>query len=136
MTAGFRLPREFYLVRWVVIVAGGWLFCNHFCTAFALEPREYAIEASAEVLSAPFALRLTWEPSVYSRTYTIRRRAFGARDWGDTIATLPAGSTQYVDTNVAEGNAYEYETRLETTQRGAGGWVNAYGEVLAGGKGT
>ncbi|HEX7863039.1 MAG TPA: fibronectin type III domain-containing protein, partial [Verrucomicrobiae bacterium] len=108
------------------------LFAGPNFTSFALDAREYAVEISVEVLSSPFALRLNWQPSSIARTYTIRRRPFGTTDWGGAIATLPGTATQYTDTAVSSGNAYEYEVQLETTVRNSG-WVYAYGYVLAGG---
>ncbi|MGZ8938130.1 MAG: Ig-like domain-containing protein [Limisphaerales bacterium] len=99
--------------------------------SYAIEPRDYAVEASVEVLANPFALRLTWVPNDAGASYTIRRRTFGATEWGNG-ASLPGAASEFTDNEVTEGVAYEYEIRLETTVRGAGGWVNAYGYLLAG----
>src|SRR5688572_18790578 len=101
---------------------------------YALDAREYAVEASVEVLYSPFRLRLAWRPSGLVRSYTIRRRDYFSADWGSARATLPAGSSEYIDTQVTDGQAYEYEIQAETTVAAPGGWVNAYGYVLAGSK--
>ncbi|HVK57717.1 MAG TPA: Ig-like domain-containing protein, partial [Candidatus Kapabacteria bacterium] len=132
MTATVR-PRLHLHLPLQLFWMAAYLICSSLLTeTLGVEPREYAIEVSVEVLSSPFALKLTWEPTGASRTYTIRRRPFGSSEWS-TRATLPAGSSQFVDTSVSGGAAYEYEIQLETTYRGAGGWINAYGYVLAGG---
>ena len=99
---------------------------------YAVEPRDYAIEASVEVLTAPLALRLTWVPNEAGVGYTIRRRVFGTTDWGPSRASLPGSASEFTDTEIAEGTPYEYEIRLETSIRGVGGLVNAHGYLLAG----
>jgi hypothetical protein len=133
MTFGVRLafpPRfaiQFYLMA-VLAAALGFT-----PIVFALEPREYAIEASVEVLSAPFALRLNWRGSDKARSYAIFRRNYGSSDWGSPRATLAGNATQFTDTEVSEGGAYEYEIQMESTASVAGSLVKAYGYVLAGG---
>lgn len=107
-------------------------FLIFFIQGYGVEPREYAVEVSVEVLSSPFALRLSWEPSAAARTYTIRRRTAASADWA-VRASLPGDTSQFVDSDVSSGIPYEYEIQLETSYRGSGGWVNAYGYVLAGG---
>lgn len=99
---------------------------------YAVDPRNYAIEASAEVLSEPLALRLSWVPNNAGVSYTIRRRTFGTTDWGAPRASLPGSASEFTDTEILEGTPYEYEIKLETTIRTSGGSVNAYGYLLAG----
>ena len=108
------------------------LLAFQFSTATAAEPRDYAVEISAQVLSNPLSLELRWPRKDYARQYTVRRRLLGSGDWGSPVATLPPASEGFTDANVSNGIAYEYEVQLETTIGGGAGLVSAYGYIYAG----
>ena len=109
------------------------LFCGVCTSVYALDPREYAVEASIEVLTAPTALRLSWRPSQFARSYQIRRRFQGASDWGAPRASLPGTAREYTDSDVSVGSSYEYEIQMESTVAATPGpWVNGYGYISGG----
>jgi hypothetical protein len=122
-----RCVIQFYLLAALILLS------SFGSAVFALDAREYAIEASVEVLTAPFALRLSWRGSDKARSYTIYRRIYGSNDWGPPRAALGWNATDFTDTDVSAGVSYEYEIQMESTVPGTGGWVKAYGYVLAGG---
>jgi len=77
------------------------------------------IERAADAVAAPTGLRVTrfagslvalaWDP-VPGASYQVFRRTTDSI-YGDPIATVPAGTTSYLDTGVAIGNTYSYVVR-------------------------
>src|SRR5580704_14577267 len=71
---------------------------------------EYAVQVSATVQTSPAQITLTWPQDVENpvTSYTVYRKTLEATSWGS--GTLLSGSTtNYVDTNVTVGTAYEYQ---------------------------
>lgn len=102
------------LLRWVkcavfALLALG-LTAN---SSLALESKDYAIEAAAAVTTSPPAIRLYWPSVSHGIRYHVRRKAIHQEAWTH-LATLPGTATQYVDSQVAVGSAFEYEIELET----------------------
>lgn len=63
------------------------------------------VPMTATVQESPPQITLTLHRA---GAYTIYRKLRDASSWGTALATLPAGSTTYVDTTVVVGETYEY----------------------------
>jgi regulation of enolase protein 1 (concanavalin A-like superfamily) len=56
--------------------------------------------------------RVLWvDNATTENAYEVDRSTDGGATWGTLTATLPAGSTSYVDTNVTEGQVYTYRVK-------------------------
>jgi len=101
------------------------LSINH---SFAVDSTwNYAVQASATTQVSPPQIQLTWPQDTIAvpQNYTIYRKALNATAWG-AGTTLPGSATNYVDSNVAIGSAYEYQiVKTASTYTG-------YGYVYAG----
>lgn len=88
---------------------------------------EYAVQASATAQTSPPQIRLTWPQDSVSpvSSYTVYRKALDGTSWG-TGTMLPGSTTNYVDSNVTVGSAYEYQIVKVTSS------YNGYGYVYAG----
>ncbi|MBK9758688.1 MAG: fibronectin type III domain-containing protein [Flavobacteriales bacterium] len=84
-----------------------------------------AVRLMATVQPTVPSITLQWQ--VYSNTsgFTLYRRSAGATTWGSALTTLPGTALQYVDTEVAIGQAVEY--KLVRNADGSG-----YGYVRSG----
>jgi hypothetical protein len=60
-----------------------------------------------------------------NKSYEIFRRALHAYNWGTKIATVPANTQTWTDTNVSVGDVYEYQIRKKTANRDAIGYIAA-----------
>ena len=71
---------------------------------------EYSVQVSATVQSSPAQIHLTWpQDTVYTpSSYTVYRKALSDTSWG-AGTVLPGTNTNYIDNNVANGSAYEYQ---------------------------
>ncbi len=70
----------------------------------------YAVQISATVQSSPAQIHLHWQPDPYGAdSYTIYRKAKTGTDWGSPIVTLSGSATDFTDTQVSAGSAYEYQ---------------------------
>ena len=69
---------------------------------------EYSVQLSATVQSSPPQILLTWPQDVVGtpQSYVVYRKDKQATAWGPPV-TLSGSSTQYSDTSVAAGTAYE-----------------------------
>ncbi len=76
---------------------------------------EFCVQVSATVQVAPAQIVLNWPQDTYTQpaSYTVFRKAPGPSSWG-TGTTLPGTTTNYTDTNVTAGTAYEYQI-IKTT---------------------
>src|SRR5712691_7949751 len=88
---------------------------------------EFCVQVSATVQVAPAQIVLNWPQDTYTQpaSYTVFRKAPGPSSWG-TGTTLPGTTTNYTDTNVTAGTAYEYQI-IKTTSPYTG-----YGYIYAG----
>jgi hypothetical protein len=88
---------------------------------------EYSVQVSATVQSSPAQIKLSW-PQDTVRTplgYVVYRKALDDASWGP--GTVLSGSiTNFVDNNVTDGFAYEYQI-VKTNST-----FNGYGYVYAG----
>ncbi|MCX6903132.1 MAG: fibronectin type III domain-containing protein [Verrucomicrobia bacterium] len=74
---------------------------------------DIAVQVSAVAQAVPAQITLQWPNSpsaniVYD-SYAIYRKAASDSSWGAVRATLPGTATNFVDTNVSVGAAYEYQ---------------------------
>jgi len=88
---------------------------------------EFCVQVSATVQVAPAQIVLNWPQDTYTQpaSYTVFRKAPGPSSWG-TGTTLPGTTTNYTDTNVTAGTAYEYQIIKTTSQ------YTGYGYIYAG----
>ena len=86
-----------------------------------------SVMLSAVVQESPPQITVQWpNDDVNATEFIVYRRTPAAGAWGTALATLPAGSTEYMDNNVVIGEAYEY--RVTKTAAGYTG----YGYLVAG----
>ena len=95
-----------------------------FATAMAQSNDEIrSVQLQAEITESPLSITLTWDDAVEaSSDILVFRRLAGTTTWGTTLATLNPSTTTYQDTNVEEGQAYEYRVSRSST----GGTGNGY----------
>jgi hypothetical protein len=73
-----------------------------------LEPTDFCFLISAQVSASPARINLAWAPNP-SKQITVKRKLPADTEWTSTVATLPAGSTQFTDAGVEIGKVYEYQ---------------------------
>jgi hypothetical protein len=81
--------------------------------ARAWEPREYAVELTAQVQSVPPQITLKWTLDGNAITYAVYRKAPSASSW-TPLATLPATALEWTDSSVSDGGSYEYAVTKST----------------------
>jgi len=87
----------------------------------------YAVQLSAQVETSPARIVLQWEPDGFAvNSYTVSRKGISDSQWGPAV-TLAGSVTNYVDSNVEVGAAYEYQV----VKAGAMGYTG-YGYIFAG----
>lgn len=89
------------------------------------------MEVTATVQASPAQITLSWKQDTAGTpaSYTVYRKAPAATAWGNPLATFSGNTTNFTDTNVALGTAYEYQIVKDfTAARG----YNGYGYVEAG----
>ncbi|MDB6066364.1 MAG: hypothetical protein JWR26_2572, partial [Pedosphaera sp.] len=88
---------------------------------------EYAVQVSATVQTSPPQIKLSWPQDVESpvSSYTVYRKTLDGTSWG-TGTTLSGALTNYTDTSVTAGTAYEYQIVKVTSA------YNGYGYIYAG----
>jgi hypothetical protein len=89
------------------------------CDTFAVDPRAYAVELSAEVQAAPAQITLKWTGDGNATGYSVFRKAPSASSW-TAQTTLAANAAAWTDVSVANGGSYEYAV-TKTTSAGYAG---------------
>jgi hypothetical protein len=79
-----------------------------------------SVKVMATLAEAPPRITLVWEAEPGASGFSIHRRAVGDTVWGNTLATLPATTSQYADNTVQIGLPYEYKVVREGTADGYG----------------
>ena len=75
---------------------------------YAQGPLERSVQVSAEVQNDPPAIHFTWAWDWSGPSYSIHRRLPNESDWGEPVVTLPWQATEWTDTDIESGVAYEY----------------------------
>ncbi|MBN1879641.1 hypothetical protein JW823_05990 [bacterium] len=73
--------------------------------------RDYAVEVSATCNADPPQIDFTWPMDAGATQYWVFRKAPGDNSFGEPYAILQSTATEFSDTNVAVGQAYEYSFR-------------------------
>ncbi len=97
-------------------------------TAKAVEPTwEYSVQVSAAVQASPAKVTLSWPQDTLGTpsSYTVYRKAAGATSWGSGVA-LSGATTNYIDSSIAAGTAYEYQVVKAASS------YNGYGYIYTG----
>lgn len=89
-------------------------------------PRQYAVEVTAAIQTAPPQVRLAWPLDANATGYSIFRKLPTATSW-TSLTTVPGTATGYTDGNVALGGAYEYRISKSSTLG-----ISAFGYIVAG----
>lgn len=89
---------------------------------------DYAVRCSATVATNPPTLTLSWPADPKATNYAVRRKTRDAVVWATTNVLGP-GATNYVDTNVVLGGAYEYRITKSATNYSGEGTIYAGLEV-------
>ncbi|HTG43715.1 MAG TPA: fibronectin type III domain-containing protein, partial [Verrucomicrobiae bacterium] len=75
----------------------------------------YAVEVSASVETSPPRITLQWPADPNAVGYQVSRKLKAAAAW-TPISNLPGTAPEFIDNNVANGQAFEYQI-LKTTSR-------------------
>ncbi len=91
------------------------------------ETWEYSVRVSAAVQASPPQIILSWpqDEALMPSSYTVYRKEIDDTSWGPGTA-LSGSTTNYVDTDVVDGAAYEYQIVKVTSQ------YKGYGYIYAG----
>lgn len=87
----------------------------------------YAVEVSATIQTSPPQILLSWpqDTAFTPSSYTVYRKGISDTSWGEGTV-LDGTTTNYLDTNVVDGAAYEYQIVKVTSL------YNGYGYIYAG----
>jgi hypothetical protein len=104
------------------------MICETLCgiavSAVAQSVSDYAVRVSATVQLNPAQIALSWPADSGATGYTVYRKLRDDSSWG--TATLLAGNaTNYVDSNVVVGSAYEYEVSKSASTYAGVGYIYA-----------
>src|SRR3954466_12365113 len=117
---GNRLRRAFCAVSIL------FSFCAAESARAQLTPRQYAVEVTASVQTAPPQVRLQWPADANATGYTIWRKLPTATTW-TTLTSVAGSATGYTDGNVSASGVYEYRINKSSSLG-----ITAYGYLVAG----
>jgi hypothetical protein len=83
------------------------------------------VEAIAQV--SPAQITITWENDADALNYILYRKSKNATTWGGILASLPTGSTSYVDATATVGSIYDYKIVMNSS-----GTPTKYGYLSSG----
>ena len=92
--------------------------------AAAASVSDYAVRVSAVVQTNPPSITLSWISDPAATNYTLYRKLRDDATWG-TGTTLAVNATNYLDSNVAVGGAYEYRIMKSTAGYYGYGYIYA-----------
>jgi hypothetical protein len=75
----------------------------------------YAVRVSATVQTNPAQIALSWPADTLATGYTLYRKGRDDTSWGTSVAALAGNATNFSDSNVTVGGAYEYQIRKSTS---------------------
>lgn len=81
-------------------------------------PETRSVELSATPQLDPLAINISWINDSPGVSYVIYKKAYGESSWGTAIANLPPGTASYLDSNIIEGQTYEYKVDRSSTGLG------------------
>lgn len=84
-----------------------------------LTAHDYSVEVAATISESPPRITLYWPPDGNATDYQVARKVLGDSSW-TSLATLPATSITWTDTNVTLNIAYEYQVSKHTTTQQIG----------------
>jgi hypothetical protein len=104
------------------------LTCGALCgvtsSAVAESVSDHAVRVSATVQTNPPQIGLSWPADPAATGYKVYRKLRDDSSWG-AATLLAANATNYPDSNVAVGSAYEYEVSKSATTYGGVGYIYA-----------
>jgi hypothetical protein len=86
---------------------------------------DYAVRVSATVQTNPAQIALSWPADTSATGYTLCRKGRDNTSWGTSLAALAGSATNFSDSNVAVGSAYEYQIRKSTSSYSGEGDIYA-----------
>jgi hypothetical protein len=120
-----RLFRE--LRKQISFSAGLLLSISAVCRVDAqFVAKDYSVPANARVQTSPPSIELVWPAHASATEYIVSRKPLEGASW-QQMGTLPGDATNFIDTGVLIGSAYEYQLVKQTSQGYTG-----YGYVAAG----
>ena len=78
-------------------------------TIVAQTTEDYTIQITAVAQTSPPKVTFSFPLDTATSFYYVFRKTETSQNWGPIIATLPGNATQWSDTNLFLGDAYEYE---------------------------
>jgi hypothetical protein len=111
---------------WFALVCGA--ACVGTLTASAASVSDYSVRVSATVQTNPAFIRLSWPADPGATDYLLYRKARDDKYW-ITYWDLGAGASNYVDSTVAVGQAYEYRVSKSASTYFGEGYLYAGIEV-------
>lgn len=113
------------LIVWKCLMAT--LCAAALTSAYAQNAWEYSVRVSATVQPSPPQIKLTWpqDTVLMPSNYTVFRKSLSDTSWGNGVI-LSGATTNYTDTNVTNGDAYEYQIIKATS------YYTGYGYIYAG----
>ena len=103
--------RQLGLARLALVLGA---YCGTACFAWAVSVSNYAVEVSAIVQTNPPQISLSWPGDSNAKGYGVFRKLRDDTSWG-AVASLAANATNFVDTNVVVGSAFEYQIQKTTS---------------------
>lgn len=100
-----------------------------------VDSRDFAVLLGAEVSESTKSIKLKWEINELAKQYRVFRKKVGDMSFGATpLATLDSTATEFTDTNVEIGVAYEYEVWVYSLGTAEGSPMNfwGFGYILTG----
>jgi len=94
------------------------------CNGVAQSVSDYAVQASATVQTTPPGITLSWPADPQATGYTLYRKGLADTSWG-AGTVLAASATNYIDSDVVVGGAYEYQLSKTASDYYGEGYVYA-----------
>jgi hypothetical protein len=83
-------------------------------------PQQHSVLATAVVQTLPSQITLSWPADLAAKFYTVSRKSADGDAWS-TLSTLPSNATNFTDSAVIVGQAYEYQLfKTNSTYAGYG----------------
>jgi len=86
---------------------------------------DYSVMVSATAQESPTQLIFTWSADGNATNYTIYRKSKTATSWSIPYGSVGGSATQFIDSNVAIGEAHEYRFYKNTTSYYGNGYIYA-----------